>query len=306
MHYLICGLSVSADMPLPGVWRTDPVDKPDVIIRVSSIPRQFDDHGSADRIWSVTGQDFLLKIPGLMRLLVHGGRDMVVEPAAGVAVAETVPFILSTGIGAILHQRNILALHAATVAWQGQGIALCGQAGIGKSTMAATLCQIGAQFLGDDVAAVRMDGGGRPLVYPDGRQHRLWADAVAHLDLTSRRSDPVRLHLDKFHVSPDQGAEADRAPLPLSTIVLLRDRPHTAPPAPPEIQDLPLVDALPLLRAEVFRPKLAERMEHAGRLFTQIAGLLGHVRVLRLQRTRSLADLRSDAQLLLSRIAEAR
>lgn len=302
MYYLVCGFSVATDIPLSGMWPIGPVLSPDITIISGSVPHCLDVSAHETDLWSIAGECFLLRIPGLMRLLVRAGREIIVEPEAGIGEEETVPFILSTGFAALLHQRNILALHAATVSWQGKAIALCGLTGTGKSTMAAALCREGALFVGDDIATIRPDENGRPLVYPDGRQHRLWADAVAHLGLMDQQGSPVRTQLQKFHVAPSQ--ETECGPVPLSTIILLEDRPEKAPPAPPAIIDLPLVDAHPLLRDQVHRPRLAERMGHGARLFMQTADLLNHVRVLRLDRNRTLTDLQTGAQMLLSRIAE--
>jgi hypothetical protein len=302
LKYFICGICIETDIYFPDSYIGESLSTTDVRIRTDSIPLCLDRQDHDSRVWSVAEGDFLLRIPGLMRLLVRAGREMVVEPAPGIAVDETVPFILSTGFAALLHQRSILALHAATVSWQGKAIALCGPTGTGKSTLATALCQEGARFVGDDIAAIRPGDDGCPMVYPDGRQHRLWADAVAHLGLADRQGGPVRTELNKFHVAPD--VEPGYGPVPLSTIVLLENRPDKAPPSPPMITDLPLVDALPLLREQIYRPKLAERMGHDTRIFMQTADLLNHVRVLRLERDRTLADLRTGAQMLLSRMAE--
>lgn len=301
MLHQICGLSVVADgVPLPGLWQSNIDHHVEVAVNIGRVPVLLEGAEYIGSTWSVRGQDFLLCLPGLMRMLVRAGHEIIVEPAAGVELAETAPFVLSTGFAAILHQRHILALHAATIVWQGGAVAICGPTGAGKSTLAAALCAEGAAFLGDDIATIRPDGSGRPMVCPDGRQHRLWADAVAYLGLTDRQGLPVRSELNKFHVAPDREIDAS---LPLSTIVLLEERSAACQPSPPEIIDVPIVDALPLLRRQVYRPSLAERMGHEGRLFTQIAGILGHVRVLRLERTRDLVDLKAGAELLLSRIA---
>ncbi|MBP7064617.1 AAA family ATPase [Ferrovibrio sp.] len=147
--------------------------------------------------------------------MADDGREIVVEPKGAASEADIAPFILSTGFAAILHQRRLLALHAATVAWQGRAIALCGPTGAGKSTLAAALCQAGAGFVGDDIAAIRLDGP-QPMVWPDGRQHRLWADAIDHLALAQQQGAPVRSHMRKFHVSPlrsqNQPGASSRSP----------------------------------------------------------------------------------------------
>lgn len=301
MKYCICGLYIESDIRLPESHIAQSLST-DARIKIASIPPDRDENETHEPIWAIKGADFALQLSGLMRLLVRAGHDVFVDPAPGFDTDEAVPFILSTGIATLLHQRGILALQAATVAWQGKAIGLCGATGTGKSTLAATLCQEGARLIGDDLAAIRPGDDGQAVICPDGRHHRLWADAVTYLNLTARQGAPVRPGLNKFYVAP--AVEPECAPVPLSTIVLLEDRPDKDPPSPPMISDLSLVDALPLLREQIYRVQVAEKMGHEARIFQQTADLLTHVRVLRLERNRNLADLRANAQLLLSRIAD--
>lgn len=269
---------------------------------IVTLPAEPDHAGSA---WQLEGRRFYMEIPGLLRLMADDGREIVVEPVGATTGADTVPFILSTGFAAILHQRRLLALHAATVSCQGRAIALCGPTGAGKSTLAAALCQAGAGFVGDDIATIRPDAGtGVPMICPDGRQHRLWADAVEHLTLGERQGNPVRSHMRKFHVTPAQDEEQDA--FPLATVVLLRGRMAQTPSAPPRIERLDLADAAALVRREIYRSALARRMGHDPLLFGQIAALLRHVQVFRLERSPGLEHLGATADLVLAAATEVR
>ncbi|MES2494672.1 MAG: hypothetical protein V4618_01030 [Pseudomonadota bacterium] len=280
--------------------------EPDVQVRIGSIP---DDSETPDYLgptWRLAGRRFYLEVPGVVRLMAEDGREIVAEPLEAATDADIAPFILSTGFAAILHQRQLLALHAATVAWQGRAIALCGATGMGKSTLAATLCRAGAGFVGDDIAAIRVEAAdGVARVWPDGREHRLWADAIEHLALTERQGTPIRTHMRKFHVAPSSPAHRTRDALPLAAVILLSARDRAVPPGPPRIKRLPLVDAAPLLREEIYRPYLARRMGHDPLLFVQIAALLDRVPVFQLERTRGLEYLDAGAALVLDAVAEA-
>jgi hypothetical protein len=277
-----------------------------VQVRVGAVP---DDPETPDHLgptWRLVGRRFYLEVPGVLRLMVEGGRDIVAEPLEAASDADIAPFILSTGFAAILHQRQLLALHAATVAWQGRAIALCGATGMGKSTLAATLCRAGAGFVGDDIAAIRTDApDGVPMVWPDGRQHRLWADAIEHLALAERQGEPIRSHMRKFHVAPETAAHPVEVALPLAAVVLLSSRDRNVPPGPPQIERMPLVDAAPMLRAEIYRPYLARRMGNDPLLFMQTAALLNRVPVFRLDRTRGLEYLDEGAALVIDAVTGA-
>lgn len=275
-------------------------------VRVGVVP---DDPQAPDHLgptWRLVGRRFHLEVPGVLRLMVEDGREIVAEPFETATDADIAPFILSTGFAAILHQRQLLALHAATVAWQGRAIAVCGATGTGKSTLAATLCRAGAAFVGDDIAAIRTDtADGVPLVWPDGRQHRLWADAIEHLSLAERQGAPIRSHMRKFHVAPSSPAHPVEDSLPLAAVILLSSRDLTAPPGPPRIERVPLVDAAPMLRGEIYRPYLARRLGNDPALFIQIAALLEKTPVFRLERTLGLEYLDDAAALVLNAVAGA-
>jgi hypothetical protein len=47
---------------------------------------------------------------------------------------------------------DLIWLHAGAAAWRGQGVLVSGQSGRGKSTIIASLCGLGWQFLSDDIA----------------------------------------------------------------------------------------------------------------------------------------------------------
>jgi len=291
---------VAATLPLAGGWLAAPTAKPDVLVRVGPVPEDSAVPDYKGPAWRLIGKRFYLEIPGLVRLMADDGREIVVEPLGEATETDIAPFILSTGFAAILHQRHVLAFHAATVAWRGRAIALCGPTGVGKSTLAAALCRVGAGFVGDDIAPVHNDG--IPMVWPDGRQHRLWADAIEHMALAARQGPPIRAHMHKYHVAPSIPQTELREAIPLAALILLRTPEPMALPVPPRIERLNLADAAPLLRKEVYRAALARRMGHDALLFTQIAALLGRVSVFRLERALDFAHLNDSAALVLAAV----
>ena len=93
-------------------------------------------------------------------------------------------------------------LHASAVHVNGKAVLFCGPSGAGKSTLAAALAQRGYPLVTDDLCAITLAPGAPPMVHPDGRQLKLWAQAIERLDLAERRGAPVRNRLEKFYVEP--------------------------------------------------------------------------------------------------------
>jgi hypothetical protein len=214
---------------------------------------------------------FLLRIPGIARFLLTAGRDIAFEPEDGVSPGEIAIFVIGTVFGILLHQRRRIVLHASAVCVNGRAVLFCGQSGAGKSTIAAALGQRGYDLLSDDVCAISLDGGA-PMVHPDGRQLKLWAQAIERLDLVAQRGERVRTRLEKFYVAPGTVSEAS---MPVGLVYVLRE---TRPPYETGIEAPNVVDAALLLRRNAYRPLLVNRMDQKADYFfaaTAIANAAG-------------------------------
>lgn len=299
-QYVICGLSVASEIALPDFQETCDRSEPDVLVRRGDVPKALDGASRIGSTWQVAEARFLFHVPGVARYLITAGREIVMDAETPTDEADALPFLLGTGLGAILHQRGCLVLHAATVSLDGRGVALCGPTGVGKSTLAAALCRMGCGFVSDDVTAIRFDSNGRPIASPDGRRHRLWADAVEHLSLADRRGRPVREKIPKFHVDPvSHGTPAD---LPLAAVVTLSE---AHPRLPQGIVQMSLADAASLLRKGVYRPSMPIHMGRNTQTFGQIATLLKQVRTFHMNRGKGFGDLDETVRAVLAHLREA-
>ena len=129
-------------------------------------------------------------------------------------------FVLGSAFGILLHQRGALVLHGAAVAKDGRALAICGASGAGKSTLAAALCRRGCTLVTDDICVVGENVNQRPIVFPDGRQLKLWKESIDQLDLAELRGKAVREPFEKYYIdSPPARAQ----PSPLSAIYVLHD-----------------------------------------------------------------------------------
>lgn len=295
--YRICGLTVAAEMGLPGaVPFAFPAGTEDVVVRRQPVPEHLDQADAIGPCWEITPRRFLLRLPAIGRFLAEDGRFLDVDAAPGTNPADALPFLLGTGFGALLHQRGSMVLHASTVAKDGLAYVLCGHSGIGKSTLAAALCQAGARFVGDDMASVALDANGRPVVWPDGRQLKLCTDSIAHCGLDERRGEAVRSRVDKYYVDP-QTPTTD-GPIPIGAIYLLREQ---RPPLTAGITPLSPLDSAQALLNESYRPRLLLAMARAksSHHVALTAAVLRHVPVFHLTRQRDLDRLAVTAEQLL-------
>jgi hypothetical protein len=278
--YRISGLSVSSEIVLPGLSAAAAGRcRPDVAIRRGAVPVMLDGAEKLGPTWQMAGKQFLLRVPKVARFLLRDGREITFEAEPGADAGDIPLYLLGTAYGILLHQRRQIVLHASAVRVNGKAILFCGPSGAGKSTLAAALAQRGYPFITDDFCAVTVEDG-TPMVHPDGRQLKLWAQAIEQLDLKGRSGARVRSRLEKFYVDP---GETHGEALPLGTLYALRE---ARPPLPPGIGQTNAVDAAVILRRMAYRPRLVNRMGqrvdyfHAATTIANKAGIFYLTRAL--------------------------
>lgn len=280
--YRVCGLVVASETALPGLIEIAqvPADAaPDVTIRHGPVPADLEDATASGPTWRLAGSRFLLSIPGIARFLIEDGRRITTAPEAGVSLSDVTIFLVGTAIGILLHQRGQIVLHASAVRVGGKAALFCGQSGAGKSTLAAALTRHGYPLVTDDICALTFDAQGHPIAMPDGRQLKLWAQAIEALELSDGRRDAVRSVLEKFYVEP-MAALADS--LPLGPVYGLRE---ARAPLVEGIARPNVVDAALLFRRSAYRPLLIERMDQKTHYFEAAARIADTAGIFQLSRT---------------------
>jgi hypothetical protein len=272
--YSIAGLTVGSEIALPGLGAAAPAhDTPDVTIRGGAVPTAFANATASGPTWQIAGQQFLLRIPRVARFLLTAGNEIAFEAEPGADSGDIPIFILGTAFGILLHQREQIVLHASAVRVNGKAVLFCGPSGAGKSTLAAAFSRHGYRLITDDFCAITVTAAGTPMVHPDGRQLKLWAQAIEKLDLEESRGKRVRSKLEKFYVDP---GETHVEALPLGAVYALRE---ARPPLVPGIERPNVADAAVLLRRNAYRPRLVARLDqkvlyfHAAATIAKNAGI---------------------------------
>lgn len=272
-RYLIAGLRVDADDVLPGAQPySDDGAAPDVVIRRAPVPDTLPNPTVVMRDWMLRGDDILLSVPGIVRLLVQRGSSITFEIAAGVDDARALPFVMGSGVGIVLQQLGRLVLHASAIAVDGAAVLFCGRSGAGKSTLAAALSQRGHTVVADDVAAITIGEDATPCLHRDYRDLKLWRDAADGLELRERAGVELALRAGKYYIS-SSGSHDDN-PLPLAAIYFLRQSQSTDD-AP--IVKLDVLETAAALRLHAYRPRLVRLMQQEERYFKDAAHLADRV-----------------------------
>jgi hypothetical protein len=236
-RYGVFGLTLASAIELPELLPPLSPAPADVQIGYGDVPLRGDEPTGL----SVTGDSAVLLVPEVGRFRISGGRDILVQPDPGASARNVRLFLLGSALGAVLHQRALLPLHANAIVVDGRAIAFMGHPGAGKSTMAGWFHDRGYPVLADDVCVVTTGQGGELLAHPGLPRLRLWREA---LEASGRTAEGYELSfddMDKFNVPIRQEL---RHAAPIDHLYLLEQAPEGAAGGISRLQGVAAVDAL--------------------------------------------------------------
>jgi hypothetical protein len=222
--YTAYGLVIEAEFPCPELVPAE--GRPDVVIRVGAVPERLDGAGASGVMYQSVGSRFILNIDGVGRYLVSDGQEIRVQPVPGATWSDVRVFLLGSCLGALLHQRGLLALHASAIRTPIGGVLFCGPSGAGKSTLLGAFLQRGYSMLADDVTALVVSESDGVLIAPGFPRTRLWEDAALKLGKDLDGLTRVRAALNKYDVAADGPFLVE--PVAASRIYVLSTHAHEA------------------------------------------------------------------------------
>jgi hypothetical protein len=267
------GLGIHSEVPLPEVEAGSIA--PDISVRVANINLPLPTELEGNCYIRASKDDVHLYWPGHGSVLVSGGREITLDPDPSADASSMRLIILGPAIGVLLHQRGYLVLHASVVNVDGGAVAFLGDAGWGKSTIAAALYARGHTLVADDIAAVRFENS-EAHVYPGFPQLKLWPQTITALGEDPDSLPRVEQQFEKRARTASHNFS--QATLPLKRIYVLDqgDRLHLAPLGPGE-------SIMELVR-HTYVIRLLKGTGTLESHLRQCAELAGRVPVLRLSR----------------------
>ena len=214
-RYRLFGLVIASEIMLPALFAAEPDGPADVQVRRGVV-----EAGSgAPPGYAVTEHGTILTIPDMARYLIRDGREIIVDAASSASERNVRLFLLGSAVGALLHQRGLLPLHANAIDVGGRVVAFSGHSGAGKSTIAAWFHDRGYRLLSDDVCVIVFEKD-RPMAYPGLPRLRLWREALEASGRTAEDYDLSFDDLSKYDV-PTERRVAEAA-LPLDRVYMLK------------------------------------------------------------------------------------
>lgn len=275
-YYHAYALTIASALPLPELSRltTPPAD-----VAVSIEWGAVDPEGLSAPVYQhhsvqVSPQQLWLVVPQVARFLVIDGRQIIIDPLPGSDQDSIRVFLLGSCLGTILLQRGFTLLHGNAVR-VGQGVVIfSGVSGAGKSTLAGFFYKRGHAMLADDVCAITKAG----EVIPGFPQLKVWADTAQQLELEKSTLRRIRPHLEKYALPLTTQFCSEQ--LPLKAVYILETH------ANPHIEFIPHRGTMKYqqLRAQMYRPQIANHLLDATMLWQTYATLAEEKRVVQVKR----------------------
>jgi hypothetical protein len=265
----------------------------DVTIRfgkVEGLPAKDDD---ARRWIHATPEGIYLYWREIGTFLLRDGREIIIDPAAGVEERVLRLFTLGTTLALLLHQRgDVVVLHASAVTISGHTVAFVGAKHAGKSTIAATLHKRGHDLVADDILAIDLREN-RALALPGFPHFKLWPDAVTSLGYVPESLPQLHPDLEKRGYRVSEGFLSTSTPLKCIYILCQGQEPNLEPLRPQEA----LMALMPHWYGARFGKELLQGLGLSTH-FRQCADLVNRVTFCRLTRSPYLSALPDVAQLV--------
>jgi hypothetical protein len=192
------GLTIESQLPIPEMPPASGARAADVVVRIGTVPDHLEGALLAAENYEASADEMLLRISGVARYLVTRGNEVIVEPDLDADEHDIRVFLLGTCMGALLHQRGALVLHASGFGTPDGAVLFAGRSGAGKSTLLAEMIDRGFDMMVDDVAGVFPADDDGLVLQPSYPRTRMWADAADHLGVETDRLQRTRSHMDKF------------------------------------------------------------------------------------------------------------
>jgi hypothetical protein len=267
-YYKTFGLNIQSEIELPELLPSTN-NEVDVIIKTGQVPSELTNCLKKGVTYEIGANEFLFEIFDVARFYITNGEQIIVEPKEESTPDDIRLFLLGTCLGAILHQRQILPVHASAIVHNGEAVLFMGATGTGKSTIATAFRLKGYDMITDDVCPVRIIDG-KPFAIPGYPQSKLCEDTMDSLSLDKAQYKLVREGIGKRAVRFQNRFSTN--PIKIKAIYLLK--------IDDTIKDIQLValmnsDKFLALKNNVYRNHILEGMKQQLQLLN-VAGIIAN------------------------------
>jgi len=220
----------------------------------------------------INENNFLLKIHNVACYNAQNGSRVLIKPFEGADRASIQLFLEGSVLGAMLHQKGILPMHGSSFRYKDKVVMICGNSGLGKSSVTEAFCQNGAQFITDDISPVEISEN-RAVLLPLKTKNKLWDDALRKLNIESEGLERIRPEFEKFY-TPSRQPMGGEQHLDHIFILMKHNKPEF------KVNELEGLAKYNILRKQIYRKVYLKGMPATERkYFQQLLLLANRVKV---------------------------
>jgi hypothetical protein len=282
LQYWAFGLHISSEIEFPE-FLPAAFSEPDLLIKVGEVPDELVDEEEVHQgNPSMTANRYLQTIPNIASFYVTNGNQITLCMHEGAHIDSARLFLLSNAMAAVLHQRNMIPLHASAVFHAGGVVLFCGHSGAGKSTIVTALQAKGYKVFTDDVCVIKPGDADEAgvMVLPSYPMMKLWLDSFEKTGIL-KTDDDARLqpHMDKYGRYYHEGYNTN--PMPVKQVFIIDARSAEDQPV---LKKLGSLESFNALQRNTYRYGQMNGMKKRNFHFSSIAKLAAAVPVYRLSR----------------------
>lgn len=251
--------------------------QPDVFIKLGIVPKHLPNATDKGVFYEVAYNDYLLKLETVGFFRAENGTQITIMPCADSNPSDIRLFLLSSTIGAILHQRGVLPFHGSTIL-TGKGLlTVTGNSAVGKSSIAAGFLEAGYKLLSDDISAITFEEDSSMFVHPGIPYLKVWKDVLIYLNRTENL-ERVRPSMEKYKL-PLLNAFHNRPEMP-EIILFLAPKNRNGF----HIEEINGIEKFSILGNNVYRNNLIDGLGRTQTNFEQLTNLANKINLFRLER----------------------
>jgi len=250
----------------------------DIIARKVNVARRVKFPIYNDSYWQMNQNEFAMQVEGVAEFYAFDGKEVEYAPVDGSDLNSIELYLNGSVYGAVLHQRKILPLHGSSFRYNGAAVMICGDAGAGKSSLTASFCLNGAEFLTDDVTPV-VSREGTPYIWAMSDRIKLWRDTLEQFGREHSGLERIYPGTDKFFF-PFKNRGSVTSKLSLIFLIEIKDVTEV------RIDEIAGPDKFAAVRGEIYRSEYLQGMpENDPVYFRNIVEICKNVKVLRVERS---------------------
>lgn len=179
-YYRVYGLNIKSDIKIDEFAEIEKNDNIDINVKYDEPPEELIHRFTGECSYFKAKDKFVFDIGGIGTYCIFNGNLITYKPYQNADSYYVKIFITCSCMGAVMIQRNKLAIHGGTVEMNNKAVIVTGDKGAGKSSLTIGLRKKGYKFISDDIAAIDFKDN-QIVVNPGAPFQKLCEDAAINM-----------------------------------------------------------------------------------------------------------------------------